>query len=95
MDLSTGCSRATTVPVSACVKIPFPSARRAEIAYNSLRIDAEPSRALCSKKLSLHGSVLQVDFAGEGARHLRASMSSFFELLLLVIKTIERFDQTA
>ncbi|XP_064456381.1 uncharacterized protein LOC135367172 [Ornithodoros turicata] len=89
MDLSTG--SASVEPLSACMKIPFSSEHHAEVAYNSLRIDPEPKRALCSKKLSLHGNILQVDFVAQGPRHLRSSMRSFSELLLLVIKTIERF----
>lgn len=42
------------------IKIPFPSNRQAEIAYNVLRIDAEPKRSAVSKVLKLDENILKV-----------------------------------
>lgn len=77
--------------LSACLKVPFPSDREAEIAYNSLRVDPDPKRSACSKKYSLNGKVLQVEFTAKEARQLRVGVNSFFELLLLTVSTLERF----
>lgn len=40
--------------------IPFPSSREAEIAYQVLRVDAEPSRSSISKSLKLDNNLLQM-----------------------------------
>ena len=42
------------------IRVPFPSAREAEIAYNSLRVDPEPKRGGVNKKLCVDGNILQV-----------------------------------
>ena len=42
------------------LSIPFPSARNAEIAYDVLRIDAEPSRSAVTKTLALDDNKLLV-----------------------------------
>lgn len=77
--------------LSARVSVPFPSERDAEIVYNSLRIDPDPKRSACSKKLSLEGSVLTASFTAKEAKQLRVSVNSFFDLLLLAINTVRRF----
>lgn len=40
--------------------MPFPSAREAEIAYQVLRVDKEPSRGGVTKKLTLNNNLLEV-----------------------------------
>lgn len=77
--------------LSACVSVPFPSEREAEVVYNSLRIDPDPKRSGCCKKLAVEGSVLTVSFNAKEARHLRVGVNSFFDLLVLAIKTVQRF----
>lgn len=77
--------------LSARVSVPFPSERDAEIVYNSLRIDSDPKRSGCSKKLALEGSVLTVCFTAKEAKQLRVGVNSFFDLLLLAINTVHRF----
>lgn len=42
------------------IKIPFPSKRQAEIAYDVLRIDAEPKRSAVRKTLELEENILKV-----------------------------------
>ncbi|CAN7997416.1 unnamed protein product, partial [Ixodes hexagonus] len=77
------------------VEVPFPSEREAEIVYNSLRVDPEPRRSTCSKKLMLNGNVLQAKFCAKEARQLRVAVNSFFDLLLLATSTVERFGPAA
>ncbi|KAH9371169.1 hypothetical protein HPB48_005639 [Haemaphysalis longicornis] len=62
-----------------------------KVVYNALRIDPDPKRSGCSKKLSLEGNVLVADFTANQAKHLRVGINSFFDLLLLAIKTVEHF----
>lgn len=77
--------------LSARVSVPFPFERDAQVVYNALRIDPDPKRSGCSKKLSLEGNVLVADFTANQAKHLRVGINSFFDLLLLAIKTVEHF----
>lgn len=46
--------------IKVSVNIPFPSERAAQIAYDVLRIDAEPKRNHIRKKYELKDHVLQV-----------------------------------
>ena len=44
------------------LSVPFESERDAGIAYEALRVDAEPKRGGVEKKVSVEGSVLKVHF---------------------------------
>ncbi|XP_076237172.1 EKC/KEOPS complex subunit LAGE3-like [Calliopsis andreniformis] len=71
--------------------IPFPSAREAEIAYQVLRVDKEPSRSSVSKSITLDNNLLQVLFSGSEARKVRVALTSFFDSLILVTETMQQF----
>ncbi|XP_071817072.1 EKC/KEOPS complex subunit LAGE3-like [Apostichopus japonicus] len=78
----------------ACeIQIPFPSAKEADIAYNSLRVDIsrEPRKDQMSKELTVSDNILNVHFTATEARFLRTAVSSFFDFLNLVVKTMEEF----
>ena len=71
--------------------IPFPTPRHAEIAYNTLRVDQEPSRGGCKKTLKLKENILYVDFCAKEAKVLRVASNSFLDFLSLVSETMEKF----
>ncbi|KAL6261025.1 hypothetical protein P5V15_008551 [Pogonomyrmex californicus] len=71
--------------------IPFPTVREADVIYQVLRVDKEPSRSGVTKKLTLNNNFLEVSFSGKEARKVRVALTSFFEHLLLVTETIEQF----
>lgn len=73
------------------LSVPFPSAREAEVAYQVLRVDKEPSRSEVTKKLTLNNNLLEVSFSGKEARKVRVGLTSFFDNLLLVVETIQQF----
>ncbi|XP_012523582.1 EKC/KEOPS complex subunit LAGE3 [Monomorium pharaonis] len=73
------------------LSVPFPSAREAEVAYQVLRVDKEPSRSGVTKKLELKDNVLEVSFSSKEAKKVRVALTSFFDNLLLVTETIEKF----
>ncbi|GFO49708.1 L antigen family member 3 [Plakobranchus ocellatus] len=77
--------------LSAELRVPFPSAWEAEVAYNSLSVDKEPKRGHVHRDLSLDGNIMQVCFQASEARTLRVSINSFFEHLKLVCETIDQF----
>ncbi|XP_011869740.1 PREDICTED: EKC/KEOPS complex subunit LAGE3 [Vollenhovia emeryi] len=73
------------------LSVPFPSAREAEVAYQVLRVDKEPSRSGVTKKLTLNDNLLEASFSGKEARSVRVGLTSFFQNLLLVTETIQQF----
>ncbi len=77
------------------LEVPFNSEKHAEIAWNSLRVDPEPKRSGMTKELSVDGNVLKVRFSCIEARTLRVSVNTFFDLLNLVVKTMDQFDPQA
>lgn len=74
------------------LKVPFESEESAIIAWNSLRVDPEPKRSGVDKQLKVENQNLIVDFKCEEARTLRVSVNSFFDLLYLVVQTMDRFS---
>ncbi|XP_030376436.1 EKC/KEOPS complex subunit LAGE3 [Scaptodrosophila lebanonensis] len=73
------------------IRVPFDSARHAEIAFRVLSVDLEPHRNFVQKKLSLEGDVLTVHFSADQVKNLRTAITSFFECLLLCQDTIKQF----
>ena len=73
--------------------VPFRTARHAEIAYDSLRVDPEPRRGGTKRRMEGEGALLRVRFTCAEAKTLRVSVNSFFDLLHLVNETIEQFDE--
>ena len=75
------------------VDVPFPTEREAKIALNTLSVDPEPKRSQLVKKMTIRdGAVLEVTFKCDNPTTMRVSVGSFFELLTLTLKTIQRFD---
>uniref|UniRef100_A0A182JQB8 L antigen family member 3 n=1 Tax=Anopheles christyi TaxID=43041 RepID=A0A182JQB8_9DIPT len=80
---------ATNIEVS--IKIPFPTKREAEIAYDVLRVDSEPKRSFINKTIVLEENNLLLRLDGEQAKNVRVGVTSFCELLLLCCETINQF----
>ncbi|XP_019538923.3 EKC/KEOPS complex subunit LAGE3 [Aedes albopictus] len=78
-------------PIVVSLKIPFPTHREAEVAYEVLRIDIEPKRSFIEKSLKLEDKQLLVEFRGQQAKNVRVGVTSFFESLLLVCETLDQF----
>jgi len=73
--------------------VPFGTEREAEIAYNSLRVDAEPSKGgAITREMHTDGTRLCVKWCAAEARKLRVSVNGFMEHLALVIQTIAEFQ---
>ena len=79
------------MPHQATLKIPFQNQDQATIAWNSLRVDPEPKRSGVEKTLKVEGHDLIVDFKCEEVRTLRVSVNSFYDLLYLVVQTMDKF----
>ncbi|XP_061119090.1 L antigen family member 3-like [Conger conger] len=86
------------VPCNECVGklefsllVPFPSAREANIALQSLLPDREPRKGGISKELSVSDNAMSVKWTADEARILRVSVGSFLDHLALVLETMEEF----
>ncbi|XP_035223624.1 uncharacterized protein LOC118196306 isoform X2 [Stegodyphus dumicola] len=73
------------------MEVPFQTFKEATVAYNSLRIDAEPLRGGVIKELNVRDNYLVV-ISSKDPRKLRSAVSSFLDFLILVTNTIAKFD---
>lgn len=74
------------------ITVPFENSRVAEIVYNSLRVDPEPPRSGMKKVMKVQDKDLIVNFSCQETRTMRVSVNSFFDLLSLVVQTVDKFD---
>lgn len=74
------------------VTIPFPCHRHAHIAHQSLKVDKEPRKGEITRTFKVDDKFLIVDWAATEARLLRVSVNSFFDMLKLIVQTIQQFD---
>uniref|UniRef100_A0A2M3ZD18 L antigen family member 3 n=1 Tax=Anopheles braziliensis TaxID=58242 RepID=A0A2M3ZD18_9DIPT len=81
----------TSAETSISLRIPFPSKRHAEVAFDALRVDSEPHRSFVKKTLKLDDQYLQLDLVGEQSKNLRVALTSFLESLILCCETLEQF----
>ena len=86
---------------SAEILINFKTDAEAIIAYNSLAADFDPPRCTVKQMLSVNGTSLIARFEapisedksnfGQQIRKLRVSISSFFDILTVIIRVMESF----
>ncbi|KFM61989.1 L antigen family member 3, partial [Stegodyphus mimosarum] len=76
------------------MEVPFQTFKEATIAYNSLRIDAEPLRGGVIKELTVRDNYVIVRISSKDLRKLRSAVSSFLDFLILVTNTIAKFGET-
>ncbi|XP_053683059.1 EKC/KEOPS complex subunit LAGE3 [Sabethes cyaneus] len=77
--------------ITVNLRVPFPTNREAQIAYDVLRVDTEPKRSFIEKNIKLDGNQLLVEFRGQQAKNVRVGVNSFFESLLLCCETLQQF----
>ena len=82
----------TNDELKAELKIPFATAKHAQIAFNTLSVDTEPRKELIRKKLELNNEILTINWTAKEARILRVSINSILDHLNSVLETIELFD---
>ena len=55
------------------------------------RVDPEPPRSNMKKEMRVENTDLVVDFQCNEAKTMRVSVNSFFDLLNLVVQTVDQF----
>lgn len=77
-------------PVIVDLSIPFENAEYALIAYKALIVDYHGD-SIINKKLTLQDNILKGEFSGRDVKKVRSFVSSFFQSVVLVCRTIDRF----
>jgi len=72
--------------------IPFPRPEWAEMACTSLQVDMELKPTIVRRTMEAREGVLHVTYETLDAKMLRTVVSSFFDMLFLVIDTIKTFS---
>ncbi|RUS16268.1 transcription factor Pcc1-domain-containing protein [Endogone sp. FLAS-F59071] len=83
----------TTLDHSIHLIVPFPTPRLANIALRVLNVDKELKTDQARRTLSLEHEKLIVHFDCASTRMLRVSVNSFLEMLVMVTRTMEEFNE--
>ncbi|XP_054716680.1 uncharacterized protein LOC129226108 [Uloborus diversus] len=78
----------------ALLEIPYGTVKEATIAFNSLRIDQEPTRGGVTKKLEVKDHNLIIKITSKDIKKLRTAVNSIMDFLILTTETIARFGST-
>ncbi|XP_052861790.1 EKC/KEOPS complex subunit LAGE3 [Anopheles cruzii] len=82
----------TAGETSVSLRIPFPSRRHAEIAFDALRVDSEPHRSFVAKTIKHEGdNYLLLELSGEQPKNVRVGLTAFLESLILCCETLDQF----
>ncbi|TPX33754.1 hypothetical protein SmJEL517_g03458 [Synchytrium microbalum] len=85
-----------SLPYKAELHIPFPTSRQAHIARTVLQVDKDPRPSESNKELAvLDGNVLHVIYRANSLKLARAAVNGFMDHVILVIQTLESFDDEA
>ncbi len=75
------------------VRVPFCRAELAEMVHKTLAVDTELREDVVSRSYRVEGGGEFVAvFRGRSAKMVRTCVTSFFDMLLLAVRTAERFD---
>ena len=74
------------------VSIPFVRAELAEMVHRALAVDTELREDVVKRTYRVEGNVFHVQFSGRSCKTVRTCVSSFFDMLILAVKTAEKFD---
>ncbi|KAH3705792.1 hypothetical protein Pelo_19660 [Pelomyxa schiedti] len=74
------------------VRVVYPSARHATIVATSVAVDKELRPELITRSVSTDENALLATFSSTDVKHLRASVSGFFESVTLASETLNAFD---
>ncbi|KAK8088859.1 hypothetical protein PG997_003820 [Apiospora hydei] len=79
-------------PCVLTVQVPFPTARLASVALQSLQVDKELPPASDANTTGDQDKTLHVEYRATTNRMLRVAVNSFMESLNLVIEVMEHLD---
>ena len=81
------------LPLTASLAVTLATAAHAAVALAALAVDAELSPDRSSKTLSADGAALVARFAAVDARNLRLAITSYCDMLSVVLRTLRDFGE--
>ncbi|KAJ1961920.1 hypothetical protein IWQ62_003697 [Dispira parvispora] len=78
-------------PHTLKLTVPFPDAESAQIAAKALAVDEDLNARLIQTRVEAVDSAVTVNFHAQDLRILRIATSSFFEMLTMVLNTLQTF----
>ncbi|OAE31638.1 hypothetical protein AXG93_3384s1120 [Marchantia polymorpha subsp. ruderalis] len=89
-------AKAKVDPELTCsMQVEYPSEELARIVMVTLSVDAELQPDKVARTMEVRGGRLSISFRATDARFLRASFSSFMDMLVLATRTIEEFGPSS
>ncbi|TMW68677.1 hypothetical protein Poli38472_006145 [Pythium oligandrum] len=82
-----------THPYECDIRLSFPEAEDAEHAMLTIQVDEELQPDKIHRSLSVDGTDLIVHFEATEIRLLRAAVASFYDMSLLVARTLLEFKE--
>jgi len=73
------------------LEVKFPRNEWANVVRNSLAVDKELHPDQVKKSLTVEGETLKCVFVAVDPKILRTAVSSFYDFLILVTKTVDQF----
>ncbi len=74
------------------VSVPFVRAELAEMVLRTLEVDVELREDVVSRSYRRDDNCFVAVFSGRSAKMVRTCVTSFYDMLLLAVRTAERFD---
>ncbi len=81
----------TSFAYESTLRVCFPSARFAGIVEKTLAVDAELRPDKVCRTSSVEGAALVVRFQATELRMLRVAMSSYFDMAMVAVQTLQEF----
>jgi hypothetical protein len=78
-------------PHTSCIRVSFGSAYEADLVSQALSVDEELQPQKITRRCSVQGSDLVVDFYAVDLKLLRVSMSGIFDSIIVLTKTLNEF----
>jgi len=79
-------------PYQHRLSVSFPTQRSARLVYATVTVDAELRPERVKRSCTLQDHVLSLSFAAADFQHLRVSVSSFMDTLILATRTLATFN---
>eukprot|EP00051_Salpingoeca_urceolata_P012449 m.154322 g.154322 ORF g.154322 m.154322 type:complete len:89 (+) comp17495_c0_seq4:1539-1805(+) len=85
---------AAALPHHFRCSVPFPTARHARIACDTLAVDPEANPRTAARSVTVSDTVVSFELRAAELKVLRVVLRTFFEHLVLCVETMQRFDES-
>lgn len=75
------------------IELPLPSGNAAQMLFKVLSVDCELQPEKVRRKYVVSKNVFRAEFAASEARLLRATLSSFYDMAIVVVRSFSEFAE--